>query len=122
MDNTCVCCGGDALTEEKEGDENGNQVGRNRYESRDAGDRRRKADRERQAGRGGSASRAPREIRAGSGQKECSDMWQYVIPAISAIVVAALTSGGLWALVARRSDKNDAVRKMLVGQYFTEVS
>lgn len=42
-------------------------------------------------------------------------MWQYVIPAISAIVVAALTSGGLWALVAKRSDKNDAERKMLVG-------
>ena len=42
-------------------------------------------------------------------------MWQYIIPAISAIVVAALTSGGLWALVARRSDKNDAERKMLVG-------
>ena len=42
-------------------------------------------------------------------------MWQYVIPAISAIVVAALTSGGLWALVAKRADKNDAERKMLVG-------
>ena len=40
-------------------------------------------------------------------------MWQYVIPAISAIVVAALTSGGLWALVAKRADKNDAERKML---------
>ena len=44
-----------------------------------------------------------------------SDMWQHIIPAISAIVVAALTSGGLWALVARRSDKNDAERKLLVG-------
>ena len=42
-------------------------------------------------------------------------MWQDVIPAISAIVVAALTSGGLWALVAKRADKNDAERKMLVG-------
>ena len=42
-------------------------------------------------------------------------MWQYVIPAISAIVVAALTSGGRWALVAKRADKNDAERKMLVG-------
>ena len=42
-------------------------------------------------------------------------MWQYVIPAISAIVVAALTSGGLWALVAKRADKNDAERRMLVG-------
>ena len=42
-------------------------------------------------------------------------MWQYVIPAISAIVVAALTSGGLGALVAKRADKNDAERKMLVG-------
>ena len=42
-------------------------------------------------------------------------MWQYVIPAISAIVVAALTSGGLWALVAKRADKNAAERKMLVG-------
>lgn len=37
-------------------------------------------------------------------------MWQYIIPAISAIVVA------------KRSDKNDAEWKMLVGQYFTEVS
>ena len=42
-------------------------------------------------------------------------MWQYIIPAISAIVVAALTSGGLWALVGRRADRNDAERKMLVG-------
>ena len=40
-------------------------------------------------------------------------MWQHIIPAISAIVVAALTSGGLWALVGRRADKNDAERKMV---------
>lgn len=42
-------------------------------------------------------------------------MWQYTIPAVSAIVAAALTSGGLWALVAKRADRNDAERKMLVG-------
>ena len=42
-------------------------------------------------------------------------MWQYIIPAISAIVVAALTSGGLWALMGRRADRNEAERKMLVG-------
>ena len=42
-------------------------------------------------------------------------MWQYTIPAVSAVVAAALTSGGLWALVAKRADKNDAERKMLVG-------
>ena len=42
-------------------------------------------------------------------------MWQYIIPAISAIVVAALTSGGLWALVGRRAARNDAEHKMLVG-------
>lgn len=48
-----------------------------------------------------------------------TELWvQIIVP----LVVAALTSGGLWALVARRSDKNDAERKMLVGQYFTEVS
>lgn len=43
-------------------------------------------------------------------------MWQYVIPAISAIVVAALTSGGLWALVAKRADKNDAEQHLSLDQ------
>lgn len=36
---------------------------------------------------------------------------QIVIP----LAVAALTSSGLWALVAKRADKNDVERKMLVG-------
>ena len=31
------------------------------------------------------------------------------------IAVAVLTSSGLWALVSKRADKNDAERKMLVG-------
>ena len=31
------------------------------------------------------------------------------------IAVAVLTSIGLWALVSKRADKNDAERKMLVG-------
>ena len=31
------------------------------------------------------------------------------------LIVALLTSGGLWALIAKRMDKNDAERKMLVG-------
>ena len=31
------------------------------------------------------------------------------------IAVAVLTSSGLWALVLKRADKNDAERKMLVG-------
>ena len=31
------------------------------------------------------------------------------------LAVAALTSSGLWALVSKRADKNDAERKMLVG-------
>ena len=36
---------------------------------------------------------------------------QIVVP----LAVAVLTSGGLWALIAKRADKNDAERKMLVG-------
>lgn len=36
---------------------------------------------------------------------------QIVVP----ISVAVLTSSGLWALVSKRADKNDAERKMLVG-------
>lgn len=36
---------------------------------------------------------------------------QIVVP----LTVAVLTSGGLWALIAKRADKNDAERKMLVG-------
>ena len=36
---------------------------------------------------------------------------QIVVP----IAVAVLTSSGLWALVSKRADKNDAERKMLVG-------
>ena len=36
---------------------------------------------------------------------------QIVVP----IAVAVLTSSGLWALVSKRADKNDADRKMLVG-------
>ena len=36
---------------------------------------------------------------------------QIVVP----LAVAALTSSGLWALVSKRADKNDAERKMLVG-------
>lgn len=31
------------------------------------------------------------------------------------LAVAVLTSSGLWALVSKRTDKNDAERKMLVG-------
>mgnify|MGYP000106478609 CR=1 FL=1 len=31
------------------------------------------------------------------------------------LIVALLTSGGLWALVSKRVDKNNAERKMLVG-------
>lgn len=31
------------------------------------------------------------------------------------LAVAMLTSSGLWALVSKRADKNDAERKMLVG-------
>ena len=31
------------------------------------------------------------------------------------LIVAVLTSSGLWAVVARRVDKGDAERKMLVG-------
>ena len=36
---------------------------------------------------------------------------QIVVP----LAVAMLTSSGLWALVSKRADKNDAERKMLVG-------
>ena len=36
---------------------------------------------------------------------------QIVIP----LTVVVLTSSGLWALVSKRADKNDAERKMLVG-------
>lgn len=36
---------------------------------------------------------------------------QIVVP----IAVAVLTSSGLWALVSKRADKNNAARKMLVG-------
>lgn len=40
------------------------------------------------------------------------DIWvQIAVP----IVAAVLTSSGLWAVVARRADKGDAQRKMLVG-------
>lgn len=40
------------------------------------------------------------------------DIWvQIAVP----LVAAALTSSGLWAVVARRADKGDAQRKMLVG-------
>lgn len=36
---------------------------------------------------------------------------QIVLP----LAVAILTSGGLWALIGKRRDKNDVERKMLVG-------
>ena len=36
---------------------------------------------------------------------------QIVVP----LAVAVLTSSGLWALVSKRADKNNAERKMLVG-------
>ena len=36
---------------------------------------------------------------------------QIVVP----LAVAVLTSSGLWALVSKRTDKNNAERKMLVG-------
>lgn len=40
------------------------------------------------------------------------DIWvQIAVP----LVVAVLTSSGLWAVVAKRVDKGDAQRKMLVG-------
>lgn len=40
------------------------------------------------------------------------DVWtQVAVP----LVVALLTSSGLWAVVAKRVDKGDAQRKMLVG-------
>ena len=40
------------------------------------------------------------------------DIWvQIAVP----VVVAVLTSSGLWAVVAKRVDKGDAQRKMLVG-------
>ena len=37
------------------------------------------------------------------------------MPEISAIVVYALNRGGMLAMVAKRADKTDAERKMLVG-------
>ncbi len=40
------------------------------------------------------------------------DIWvQIAVP----LVAAVLTSSGLWAVIARRADKGDAQRKMLVG-------
>lgn len=40
------------------------------------------------------------------------DIWvQIAVP----LAAAVLTSSGLWAVVARRADKDDAERKMLVG-------
>ena len=40
------------------------------------------------------------------------DIWvQIAVP----LVAAVLTSSGLWAVVAKRADKGDAQRKMLVG-------
>ena len=40
------------------------------------------------------------------------DVWiQVAVP----LAAAVLTSSGLWAVVARRADKGDAQRKMLVG-------
>ena len=40
------------------------------------------------------------------------DIWvQIAVPPVAAV----LTSSGLWAVVARRADKGDAQRKMLVG-------
>lgn len=40
------------------------------------------------------------------------DVWiQVAVP----LAAAVLTSSGLWAVVARRADKGDAERKMLVG-------
>lgn len=40
------------------------------------------------------------------------DIWgQIAVP----LLVAVLTSSGLWAVVAKRVDKGDAERKMLVG-------
>lgn len=40
------------------------------------------------------------------------DIWvQVAVP----LVVALLTSGGLWALIGKRVDQSDAERKMLVG-------
>ena len=40
------------------------------------------------------------------------EIWtQVAVP----LIVALLTSSGLWALVSKRADKNDAERKMLVG-------
>lgn len=40
------------------------------------------------------------------------DVWiQVAVP----LAAAVLTSSGLWAVIARRADKGDAQRKMLVG-------
>lgn len=40
------------------------------------------------------------------------DIWVQIA---EPLVAAVLTSSGLWAVVARRADKGDAQRKMLVG-------
>lgn len=40
------------------------------------------------------------------------DIWVQIA---APLVAAVLTSSGLWAVVARRADKGDAQRKMLVG-------
>ena len=42
-------------------------------------------------------------------------MEQWVQQIAVPLAVAVLTSSGLWALVSKRADKNDAERKMLVG-------
>ena len=42
-------------------------------------------------------------------------MEQWVQQIAVPLAVAVLTSSGLWALVGRRADRNDAERKMLVG-------
>lgn len=38
------------------------------------------------------------------------------------LAVAVLTSSGLWALVSKRADKNNAERKMLVGLAHDRIS
>ena len=38
------------------------------------------------------------------------------------LAVAVLTSSGLWALVSKRADKNDAERKMLVGLAHADIT
>ena len=42
-------------------------------------------------------------------------MEQWVQQIAVPLAVAVLTSSGLWALVSKRADKNNAERKMLVG-------